>query len=241
MNTSPAGARPTLLVAAQICDPSGVRRTDARALELLRTSASELSDQRAGLLGLPGAVTPDGVLSVVPSSPETVVEILLAIAAATRPERATFCLTVAAGDEVRERPATALDETPSRVLETALLGAHATDAAARAGLADTDHRDLRVRVLGPVDTSALGAALDLLLEAYDAMTNRQRQIVQLVKASRTQQDVATHLGISRQAVNQSLTSARWPRLESAARRITASIAELAGASWDTSGERGGGR
>lgn len=107
-----------------------------------------------------------------------------------------------------------------------MLGAHAADAAARAGLSETDHRDSRVRVVGPAAGPAIGAALDLLLSAYDAMTDRQRQIVELVKSAPTQQDVATHLGISRQAVNQSLASARWPHLESAAGRIAASLRDL---------------
>ena len=227
-----------LLVAAQICDPSGVRRADPAALELLRRASGELAARRAGLLALPGVVAPDGVLSVTPSSPEVVVEIVLAVAAAARPEHTTFCVTMAMQDDlIRERPENGLAHTPTRVLEAAVLGAHAADASARAGLSETDHRDSRVRVLGPGAVHALSAALDLLLEAYEAMTERQRQIIRLVKSSRTQQDVATHLGISRQAVNQSLASARWPHLDSAERRIGASLIELC-ASGPARSERG---
>ncbi len=227
MTGAPTDNACVLLVAAQICDPSGVRRADRTALELLRRASGDLVARRTELLALPGVVAPDGVLSVTPSSPRAVVEIILAVAAAARPEQTTFCVTMAPPDNIlRERPDDALTHTPSRDLEDAVLGAHAADASARAGLSETDHRDSRVRVVGPGAVPVLGAALDLLLEAYDAMTDRQRQIIQLVKSSRTQQDVATHLGISRQAVNQSLASARWPHLDSAEQHIGASLAEL---------------
>ncbi len=224
---SPGDNACALLVAVQICDPSGVRRTDPKALELLRRASGTLAARRAGLLALPGVVAPDGVLSVTPSSPDGVVEIILAVAAAARPEHTTFCVTLPTSDDlIRERREGSLAHTPTRELEVAVLGAHAADASARAGLSETDPRDSRVRVLGRGALPALGAALDLLLAAYDSMTERQRQIIQLVKSSRTQQDVATHLGISRQAINQSLASARWPHLDSAERHIGTSLAEL---------------
>ncbi len=228
-----------LLVAAQICDPSGIRRADPAALDLLRRASGELAAHSARLLALPVVVAPDGVLSVTPYAPEGVVDIVLAIAAAARPEHTTFCVTMTMPDDlIRERPEDALARTPARDLETAVLGAHAADASARAGLSETDHRISRVRVLGPGAVQALAAAIDLLLEAYDSMTERQRQIIQLVKSLRTQQDVATHLGISRQAVNQSLTSARWPHLDSAERHISASLSALC-ATPPTKSERGG--
>ena len=138
---------------------------------------------------------------------------------------------------LRERPADRLAHTPTRDLEVAVLSAHASDASARAGLSETDHRDSRVRVLGHGAVPALGAALDLLLEAYDSMTDRQRQIIRLVKSSRTQQHVASHLGISRQAVNQSLASVGWPHLDSAARQIGESLIELCGSR--TAADEGG--
>jgi len=231
MNGVPSQDVCALLVAAQICDPSGVRRSDPAALELLRRASGELVAGQAGLLALPGVVAPDGVLSLTPSSPEAVVEIVLAVASSARPERTTFCLAMRMPDDlIRERPEDGLTHTPTRELEIAVLGAHAADALTRAGLAETDHRDSRVRVLGPGAARALSAALDLLLEAYDSMTERQRQIIRLVKSARTQQDVATHLGISRQAVNQSLASARWPHLDSAERHIGASLTDLCASS-----------
>ena len=236
MTSTPGSNGCALLVAAQICDPSGVRRADPEALRLLRLAAGELSERRAQLLALPGTVAPDGVLSVTPSSPRAVVEVILAVAATVRPEHSTFCVTTVTPDDVlREHPPDEIPQSPTRDLEIALLGAHAVDASARAGLSTTDHRDSRVRVLAPAVMPAIGAALDLLLEMYDSMTERQRQIIQLVKASKTQQDVATHLGISRQAVNQSLASAHWPHLESAARHVVASLEELCG--WDSGSGR----
>jgi len=119
-----------LLIAAQICDASGVRRADASSLGLLRKAAAELSNRLAGLSALPGAVAADGVLSVVPSSPEAAVEIILAIAEATRPEHSTFSISLVPRDDtIRERSRDPLTGTPSRKLESALLGAHALDAA----------------------------------------------------------------------------------------------------------------
>jgi DNA-binding phage protein len=82
-------------------------------------------------------------------------------------------------------------------------------------LPETDVRESRFLVAGGGRGELVGTLLDLILEAYDAMTQRQRQIVDLVKTSDTQQQVATHLGISRQAVNQSLTAAGWPHIERA--------------------------
>ena len=55
----------------------------------------------------------------------------------------------------------------------------------------------------------------MVLASYDAMTERQRQIISLIKESETQQQVATHLDVSRQAVNQSLAAAGWPHLKRA--------------------------
>lgn len=229
----------SLLVAAQICDPSGVRRADPHALKLLHSAATQLVDRRAALLRAPGAVAPDGVLSLSPLAPDSVVEIVLAVAAATRPEHTTFCVTLSpstAGESLlRERPQRNAGTSPTRDLEAAVLGAHAADASARSGLSETDPRESRISVLGPAAARVIGAALDLLLEAYDSMTDRQRQIIQLVKSSRTQQDVATHLGVSRQAVNQSLASARWPHLDRAARDISSSLAELCLAAERTDG------
>lgn len=216
-----------LLVAAQLCDARGVRRTDEDAVGALRDAAAALLEQERKLLREPGRVASDGVLMVVPASPEDALECLLIIEAATAPEPTTYCLAVAAPPGVlRERAGSADATTPTRRLEAALIEAHAAETAARAGLAGTDPRDARVRVLASEPAPALAAALDLLLEAYRAMTDRQRQIVQLVKSRRTQQDVATHLGVSRQAVNQSLTSARWGHIEAAGRRIARSLDAL---------------
>ena len=60
------------------------------------------------------------------------------------------------------------------------------------------------------------------------MTDRQRQVVALVRESGSQQAVAQHLNVSRQAVNQSLTSAGWQHLLRAESVARARLARAAG-------------
>jgi DNA-directed RNA polymerase specialized sigma subunit len=76
----------------------------------------------------------------------------------------------------------------------------------------------------------------MVLTSYDAMTERQRQIISLIKESDTQQEVATHLDISRQAVNQSLTAAGWPHLK----RAEDAIRQHLSARFSSDGGGGGG-
>jgi FixJ family two-component response regulator len=77
--------------------------------------------------------------------------------------------------------------------------------------------------------------IDLILEAYDGMTERQRQVIALVRESGTQQKVAQHLGVSRQAVNQSLAAARWPHLRRAEEAVVGRITALISQGEATSG------
>ena len=232
----------TVVVATQICDRNGVRRSDASTVRRLRQAAARLTEHMPGSLAAPGVVSQDGVLTLAPAAAELVVDLLLRVADATRPEKTTFCVTLTPKPDptnlsVHENTESAEHGSPqSSALDAAVLSSHAADTLARDALSQTDYRDTRVVVLAAQNQTLLATLLDLLLEAYDAMTERQRQIIQLVNSNRTQQDVATHLGISRQAVNQSLASARWPHLDRAARRVTSRLNQLCAG---TSGVGGG--
>ncbi len=68
------------------------------------------------------------------------------------------------------------------------------------------------------------------------MTERQRLTISLIKKSDTQQQVATHLDVSRQAVNQSLAAAGWPHLQRAEEAVRDHLSAL---SSSAHGERGG--
>jgi DNA-binding CsgD family transcriptional regulator len=100
-------------------------------------------------------------------------------------------------------------------VEASLLAAEAAASLALRDVEETDVREPRVSLLAPGHAPLLAALAGMVLASYDAMTERQRQIISLIKESDTQQEVATHLDISRQAVNQSLTAAGWPHLKRA--------------------------
>jgi DNA-binding CsgD family transcriptional regulator len=203
-------ARPTSLVAlaARVHARDGTERGDADAKARLRAAGAALTAGAPELSAGPSDVTGDGVLVLALASPEAILQAILTVAEELRPEKTTFCAAI-----LRARPGAERDAPES--LETAVL---AMDRAAReavAGVAGTDVRESRTRVLQPDPDPGLEALLDLILEAYDGMTERQRQVISLVRRSSTQQEVAKHLGVSRQAVNQSLAAARWPHLRRA--------------------------
>ncbi len=84
----------------------------------------------------------------------------------------------------------------------------------------------RAAALSPDDRSVLGALVGLLHAAYDGMTERQRQMISLIRSSDTQQQVARHLSVSRQAVNQSLAAAGWPHLRRAEEAVLVRFAAM---------------
>lgn len=195
----------------------GTGRSAPGALEELRASAAALEDERTAALASAPEVGADGVMTVTLASPPEALPVVLAVADALRPAKTTFGLAIVPGadpsDDPREGPRVAEGLAAAR---------------ARECLDQADPRAARVVVAARERRQAVSTLLDLVLEAYDTMTPRQRQIVELAKHSPTQQDVATHLNISRQAVNQSLTAAGWFHLRSAEEVIHRRLADLGG-------------
>lgn len=225
--------RPTSLVAlaARVHARNGTERNDADARALLRAAGASLTAAAPELVAGPSDITDDGVLVLALASPEGILAAILNVAEELRPEKTTFCAAIVQG-----RPGTERDGPES--IETTVLAIDRAATKAIAGVAGADVRDSRALVLAPDPDPTLGAMIDLILEAYDGMTERQRQVIALVRESGTQQKVACHLGVSRQAVNQSLAAARWPHLRRAEEAVLGRITALMSGGEDTSG-RGG--
>jgi len=171
-------------------------------MERLRAAATALGENAPGVMTGPSVVTEEGLLLLSLAAPEAALTAVLGIAAAMRPTRTTFCaVAVAAG--------TGVQTSAIQPVDGALIAAGAAADRASSSILDTDPRECRVLVFLPDEEPQTGALIDLVLERYDSMTDRQRQIVSLIRNSDTQQEVATHLDISRQAVNQSLAASGW--------------------------------
>lgn len=190
----------TVVLAARLHATDGRRRDDDDALRLLRGAAQAFGAGHPDTLLAPSTASADGALVLHLRRASALPDAMLALGASLRPHRPTFCGTVAR-HTIDARQGTAAE-----------LAVH--------GLARTDARGPRALMLVPDEDLVLGCLLDLILEAHDGMTDRQRQVVALVRSSGSQQAVARHLNVSRQAVNQSLAAAGWlhiSRAESAAR------------------------
>lgn len=198
----------TVILAARLHAIDGRWRGDDEALRILRGAAQAYGSDRPGaLVGATPAVV-DGALVLHLSGPSALLDALLALGASLGPHRPTFCGAIA-----QRAPGMRRDAAVDRAV---------------AGLARTDTRAPRALVLIPEEDPVLGALLDLILSAHAAMTDRQRQVVALVRESGSQQAVARHLNVSRQAVNQSLAAAGWPRLSRAESVARARLALAAG-------------
>jgi hypothetical protein len=184
--------------------PSG----DEATVRALREAATSLGRKYPEMLTGPSAVSPEGTLLLALSSPGAILEAILSVAEELRPLGTTFCAAASYGAVTQEAT------SPDR-LESSLLAAEAAASLALHGAEDTDVRGHRVSVLAPTFDPLASSLVDMVLASYDAMTLRQRQIISLIKESETQQQVATHLAVSRQAVNQSLAAAGWPHLKRA--------------------------
>ncbi len=186
----------------------------------LRAAAAVLGEARPEILAGPSSVDPDGTLVLVLASPQAILPAVLSIAETLRPVKATFSAAVVprspAGETLRREPS----------VETTVLAAEHAATGAVAGLAETDLREYRVLVTGAGCDPLIGTVLSLILELYDAMTDRQRQVVALVRESGSQQEVAKHLGVTRQAVNQSLSAAHWHHLRHAEEVVLSRLASL---------------
>jgi DNA-binding phage protein len=182
--------------------------TDANTLARMRAAAAELGEAGRDMLAGPTGVVGEGTLVLQLVSPDVILPAALIIASSIRPAKTTFC---AAADPARGVGS----PEPGIAIDAALLASDAAAKEAVERLSETDVRESRFLVEAGSSGAIAGALLGLILEAYDAMTERQRQIVDLVRASDTQQQVARHLGVSRQAVNQSLSAAGWPHIDRA--------------------------
>ncbi len=206
--------------------PSG----DEATVRALRDAAASLGRRNADMLTGPSSVSPEGTLTLALSSPGEIVEAMLSLADDLRPLGTTFCAAVSAAGGTREAA------SPDR-LESTLLAAEAAASLAVHGVGETDLRERRVSIMAPEYDSLASSLADMLLASYDAMTLRQRQIIALIKESETQQQVATHLAVSRQAVNQSLAAAGWPHVKRAEGAIREHLSARARSGAGESGER----
>jgi hypothetical protein len=194
--------------------PSGRDEIVAR----LRRAASELGETNPELLSGPSSLTPGGALVLPLSTPDAILEAVLFVADSTRPLPTTFAAAVC-GTTVHGRDS---DGSPAE-LHGSMMAAEAATSIALAAAEETDPRSGRVAVQLPEHDALLAPMIELVLLAYDRMTERQRQMVNLARRSDTQQRVATHLNISRQAVNQSLAAAGWRQIHRAEEAVRARL------------------
>jgi hypothetical protein len=213
------GVHSAVALAARAHERDGRVSISSAPFSRLRAAAAEMGQTGAELIGGPSADAGDGVLVLPLTTPDAVLAVVLRLASLMRPFKTTFCAAIVPTTRSRSGGG-------AQSVDAALLAADRAAGAAAAGIADTDPRDSRIVVLGPGPEALVAALIDLIIEAYDSMTERQRQIVDLVKQSETQQQVAGHLGVSRQAVNQSLGSAGWPHLERAEETARGHLASL---------------
>lgn len=195
-------------LAVRAHNSDGGTATPPRVAARMRAAAAALGEHQPRILAGPTGVMGDGTLVLQLASAEAVLPAVLALASSARPARTTFCASSA--------PTAPVDVPASGDrMESTLAAANLAATEASEHLPETDFREARVLILGPDPAELIGSLMGLILEGHDSMTERQRQIVDLVRESETQQEVATHLGISRQAVNQSLAGAGWHHLERA--------------------------
>ncbi len=229
-----ARGKSVAVLAVRAWGTEGRERSDRTAVEQLRDAAAALVGSDPQALAGPSEPTPDGALLLPLASPSKALNVILAVADLARPLRTTFAIALAQEPETSGAPApdrTATGGGDAGVpregggAEPVYLAIEEASRSALSALEATDPRDARILVRRPGDDSVLASLIDLVLEAYDSMTERQKQIIALVKESDTQQQVASHLDISRQAVNQSLAAARWPHLRRASAAIAARLNE----------------
>jgi hypothetical protein len=207
-------SKPAVALAVRAHPRGGPHSGDPATAERLRRAAAAVGRESPGAVCGPSTVTLEGTLLLPIAEPSAVLAAVRAVADELRPAVSTFC---AAFVEDGEKAGTSGHDS-------IVLAADSAAREALAGIEETDVRERRVRLLGPGSSHALEALFDLLLVTYDGMTHRQRQIVALARSSDTQQQVATHLDVSRQAVNQSLASAEWSHLRRAEHVIESRLA-----------------
>jgi len=216
-------------LAVRVHPRGGAPSGDEPSVRALREAASAVGRRNPDMLSGPSSVSHAGVLLLALSAPGAILEAIVAVAGELRPLGTTFCAAVSAGTG----PLGGASRNP---VEASLLAAEAAASLALHDVEETDVREPRVSLLAPGHEPLLAALAGMVLASYDAMTERQRQIISLIRESDTQQEVATHLDISRQAVNQSLTAAGWPHLK----RAEDAIRQHLSARFSSDGGGGGG-
>jgi DNA-binding NarL/FixJ family response regulator len=221
------------VLAVRAWGTEGRERSDTTAVEQLKDAAAAIAAADPQALAGPSESTPDGALLLPLASPSGTLNVILTIADLVRPLRTTFAVVLTQEPVTRNAPthggaaARGTDARPphDEGADFICLTLAEASASALSALEATDPRDARVLVRRPRDDSVLASLIDLVLLAYDSMTERQKQIIALVEESDTQQQVAAHLNISRQAVNQSLAAAHWSHLRRASAAIAARLNE----------------
>lgn len=232
--------RSAIALAVRLHSRDGAPDRGESSRERLSAAVAAIGERRPELFGGPSDSDQDGRLLCSPSSPECVLELVLELADGLRPWRPTFCASVrpletSADIQTRAvRPAGFVREPETHEatriapsVDASIVGRSRAAREAAGGLDATDPRQARVAIVGRPGCEPLGALAGMIVESYDAMTERQRQIVRLTKRSETQQQVAKHLDVSRQAVNQSLAAAGWQHLKRAERIAADGLAALA--------------
>ena len=209
-------------LAVRVHPRGGTPSGDDAAVQALREAASAVGRTSPEMLSGPSSVSSEGVLLLSLRDPGTILGAILAVADELRPFGTTFCAVVSAGDGP-------LGETSGNSIESSLLAAEEASTLALQAVEETDVREHRVSLLAPDHAPLLSALAEMVLASYDAMTERQRLTISLIKESDTQQQVATHLDVSRQAVNQSLAAAGWPHLKRAEDAVREYLSALNGA------------
>ncbi|MCK4410602.1 MAG: hypothetical protein KAW67_10965, partial [Candidatus Eisenbacteria sp.] len=195
-------------LAVRVHPRGGAPSGDEASVQALRKAASAVGRRNPEMLSGPSSVSSEGVLLLTLGTPGTILGAILAVADELRPVGTTFCAAVSAGIGP-------LGGRSTNSVESSLLAAEEAASLALQAVEETDAREHRVSLLAPEHAPLLAALAGMVLASYDAMTERQRLIISLIKESDTQQQVATHLDVSRQAVNQSLAAAGWPHLKRA--------------------------
>jgi len=199
-------------LAIRLHESGGTPRSDAQASATLLECVGLVAGAR---LVAPPEEGNDGAVVLRPDGPESLLELIERTADGLRPARATYGVALAGAN------------APVASLDRVVVGADAVTTAALTALLATGLRSTRVAILAPARQPLLEALTSLILEFTDRMTDRQRQVIALVRDSRTQQQVAKHLGVSRQAVNQSLTSAGWHHIRHAETAVRDGLVALA--------------
>lgn len=199
------------------------RSGTAEISDALSSAAARIGEESPALLAGPSTLSADGTLVLVLSEPKAILQAILEVADRVRPIPTTFSAAVRRPRDGGRGPGSGHSPVDRNPVSDKVMAAGAATSVALSWAAETDPAGRRVIVGHEEPDGMLGSLIELVLLVYDGMTDRQRQIVSLARSSETQQQVASHLDISRQAVNQSLAAAGWKQLRRAEEAILARL------------------